>query len=42
MPAQGPAHGPGLFAMKDALYGCYLRVGDPGVQRDARVRAKRR
>ena len=20
----------GLFAMKDALYGCYLRVGDPG------------
>ena len=20
----------GLFAMEDALYGCYLRVGDPG------------
>ena len=27
----------GLFAMKDALYGCYLRVGDPGCRGEARL-----
>ena len=28
--ADSGGSGRGLFAMEDALYGCYLRVGDPG------------
>ena len=30
VPELTPGERSGLFAMKDALYGCYLRVGDPG------------
>ena len=30
VPELTAGEGSGLFAMEDALYGCYLRVGDPG------------
>ena len=30
VPEQTAGERSGLFAMEDALYGCYLRVGDPG------------